>query len=159
MKVEELNIGVKINCDIANPSEQDYNDINELYLKHLIIVFENQSYQTLPFVKLISQMGQFANYEQMLWKQDGNNTGKGKTILYRSFTWEGEDNDYPVQRVTGEKTEKGMATGISRNGELDWHSNMNGDMDRARGVVHKVHCSVKTSSIYGHNKSIRRFTR
>ena len=23
-------------------------------------------------------MGQFANYEQMLWKQDGNNTGKGK---------------------------------------------------------------------------------
>ena len=28
-----------------------------------------------------------------------------------------------------------MATGISRNGELDWHSNMNGDMDRARGVV------------------------
>ena len=41
MKVEELNIGVKINCDIANLSEQDYNDINELYLKHLIIVFEN----------------------------------------------------------------------------------------------------------------------
>ena len=46
MKVEELNIGVKINCDIANLSEQDYNDINELYLKHLIIVFENQPYQT-----------------------------------------------------------------------------------------------------------------
>ena len=51
MKVEELNIGVKINCDIANPSEQDYNDINELYLKHLIIVFENQSYQTLVICK------------------------------------------------------------------------------------------------------------
>lgn len=50
MKVEELNIGVKINCDIANLSEQDYNDINELYLKHLIIVFENQPYQT--FVEL-----------------------------------------------------------------------------------------------------------
>ena len=135
MKVEELNIGVKINCDIANLSEQDYNDINELYLKHLIIVFENQPYQTLPFAKLISKMGQFANYEQMLWKQDGNNTGKGKQPYIDPFTWEGDDNDYPVQRVTGEKTEKGMATGIFGNGELDWHSNMNGDMDRARGVA------------------------
>jgi hypothetical protein len=28
-----------------------------------------------------------------------------------------------------------MATGIFGNGELDWHSNMNGDMDRARGVA------------------------
>ena len=41
----------------------------------------------------------------------------------------------PLQRVTGEKTDKGLATGIFGNGELDWHSNMNGDMDRARGVA------------------------
>ena len=77
-------------------------------------------------------MGQFANSEQMLWKQDGDNTGKGKQSFIDPFGWDGSDNDYPVQRVTGEKTEKGMATGILGNGELDWHSNMNGEMDRAQ---------------------------
>lgn len=135
MNIEELNIGVKINCDISKLTEADYEYINELYLEHLIIVFENQPYQTIPFAKLISKMGTFANHEQMLWKQNGDNTGKGKQPYIDPFGWEGTDNDYPVQRVTGEKTEKGMATGIFGNGELDWHSNMNGDMDRARGVA------------------------
>ena len=78
MKVKPLSIGIQIDCDIANLTEQDYNDINDLYLEHLIVVFKNQPFQTLPFTKLIAKMGHFANSEQMLWKRNGENTGKGK---------------------------------------------------------------------------------
>ena len=133
MKVEKLNAGILIDCKIDKLSEQDYQDINELYLDHLLITFKNQPFQTVPFARLINNMGSFANWNQMLWKQDGTNIAKQEYIDPQSF--EGPDNDYPLQRVTGEKTEKGLATGIFGNGELDGHSNMNGDMDRARGVA------------------------
>lgn len=133
MKVEKLNAGILIDCDISNLTEQDYQDINELYLDHLLITFKNQPFQTIPFAKLINKMGSFANWNQMLWKQDGTNLAKQEYVDPATFN--GADNDYPLQRVTGEKTDKGLATGIFGNGELDWHSNMNGDMDRARGVA------------------------
>lgn len=133
MKVEKLNAGILIDCDICNLTEQDYQDINELYLDHLLITFKNQPFQTIPFAKLINKMGSFANWNQMLWKQDGTNLAKQEYVDPETFN--GADNDYPLQRVTGEKTDKGLATGIFGNGELDWHSNMNGDMDRARGVA------------------------
>lgn len=133
MKVEKLNAGILIDCDICNLTEQDYQDINELYLDHLLITFKNQPFQTIPFAKLINKMGSFANWNQMLWKQDGTNLAKQEYVDPATFN--GPDNDYPLQRVTGEKTDKGLATGIFGNGELDWHSNMNGDMDRARGVA------------------------
>ena len=133
MKVEKLNAGILIDCDICNLTEQDYQDINELYLDHLLITFKNQPFQTIPFAKLINKMGSFANWNQMLWKQDGTNLAKQEYVDPATFN--GADNDYPLQRVTGEKTDKGLATGIFGNGELDWHSNMNGDMDRARGVA------------------------
>jgi alpha-ketoglutarate-dependent taurine dioxygenase len=133
VKVEKLNAGILIDCDISNLTEQDYQDINELYLDHLLITFKNQPFQTIPFAKLINKMGSFANWNQMLWKQDGTNLAKQEYVDPATFN--GADNDYPLQRVTGEKTDKGLATGIFGNGELDWHSNMNGDMDRARGVA------------------------
>jgi len=133
VKVEKLNAGILIDCDICNLTEQDYQDINELYLDHLLITFKNQPFQTIPFAKLINKMGSFANWNQMLWKQDGTNLAKQEYVDPETFN--GADNDYPLQRVTGEKTDKGLATGIFGNGELDWHSNMNGDMDRARGVA------------------------
>ena len=43
MKVEDSSIGIKIHCDIANLQNKTTQDINELYLQNLIIVFENQS--------------------------------------------------------------------------------------------------------------------
>ena len=134
MKVEKIrDVAVKIDCDISKLTEQEYQDINELYLEKLIIVFENQPFETIPFTKLIHKMGTFANWEQMLWNQDGS--ARPKTEFIDPFIFDGDDNNYPLQRVTGETTDKGMATGIFGNGELDWHSNMNGDMDRARGVA------------------------
>mgnify|MGYP001195969487 CR=1 FL=1 len=53
-------------------------------------------------------MGSFANWEQMLWKQDGSNLGKQQ--YQDPFIFEQADNDYPLQRVTGEKTDKGLPT-------------------------------------------------
>ena len=134
MKVIPLvNAGVLIDCDISKLTEQDYQDINEIYLDNLLIAFVDQPFETVPFAKLCHKMGGFANWKQMLWKQDGANIGNPQYV--DPFTFEGDDNDFPLQRVTGKKTDKGLPTGIFGNGELDWHSNMNGDMDRARGVA------------------------
>ena len=57
MKVVPLNIGIQIDCDIRNLTEQDYKDINDLYLEHLIVVFKDQAFQTLPFTKLCAKIG------------------------------------------------------------------------------------------------------
>ena len=66
MKVEKIrDVAVKIDCDISKLTEQDYQDINEIYLDKLIIVFENQPFETIPFTKLIHKMGTFANWEQI----------------------------------------------------------------------------------------------
>ena len=65
-------LGVEIKCDISTLTDADYDYINELYLDHLIVTFKNQKFSTLPFAKLISKMGIFANHEQMLWKRTGD---------------------------------------------------------------------------------------
>ena len=88
-------VAVRIKCDITKLTEQDYQDINEFYLKNLIIVFENQPFETVPFAKLIHKMGTFANWEQMLWHQDG--TSRPKSEYIDPFTFEGEDNEYPYK--------------------------------------------------------------
>ena len=71
-----VNAGVLIDCDISKLTEQDYQDINEIYLDKLLIAFVNQPFESVPFAKLIQKMGSFANWEQMLWKQDGTSIGK-----------------------------------------------------------------------------------
>ena len=52
MKVVPLvNAGVLIDCDISKLTEQDYQDINEIYLDKLLITFVNQPFETVPFAK------------------------------------------------------------------------------------------------------------
>ena len=47
MKVVLLvNAGVLIDCDISKLTEQDYQDINEIYLDKLLIAFVNQSFES-----------------------------------------------------------------------------------------------------------------
>ena len=54
MKVEKIrDVAVKIDCDISKLTEQDYLDINEIYLDKLIIVFENQPFETIPFTHIV----------------------------------------------------------------------------------------------------------
>ena len=63
MKVVPLvNAGVLIDCDISKLTEQDYQDINEIYLDKLLITFVNQPFETVPFAKLCHNMGGFANW-------------------------------------------------------------------------------------------------
>ena len=76
-----------LKCDLTKLTDQDYQDINELYLKNLIIVFEDQPFETIPFAKVIHKMGTFANWEQMLWHQDG--TSRPKSEYLDPFTFEG----------------------------------------------------------------------
>ena len=50
MKVVPLvNSGVLIDCDISKLTEQDYQDINEIYLDKLLIAFVNQPFESIPF--------------------------------------------------------------------------------------------------------------
>ena len=103
--IKTENAGIQIDCDISKLTDKDYQDINELYLDNLLVTFINQPFETLPFAKLIHKMGTFANWNQMLWKQDGSNLSKSGFV--DPFVFETDsltsdpDNSYPVQRVQG----------------------------------------------------------
>ena len=137
MKIRPLeNCGVEIlDVDITTLSSVDYAEIKEIFLEHLIVVFKNQPLKVVPYARLIEGIGKIANWEQSVWRMDGSvlyDNYKGQYV--DPFTYIGADENFPVQRVTGKKI-KGDPTGIFGEGKLDWHSNMNGPFNRARGVA------------------------
>jgi len=137
MKITPLNnCAVEISdCDIRELTEQDYVDIKESLLRDLVVVFKNQPRLTVPYMKLIYRMGQgnVANWDQCTWDIHGNVLfNKAKEVI-DPFNYEGIDDLYPVQRVTGQ-IKNGKRSGIFGTGTLDWHSNYNGP-GRANGVA------------------------
>jgi alpha-ketoglutarate-dependent taurine dioxygenase len=135
MKIKPLNnCGVEItDIDISNLTEADYQEIREIFLQELIIVIRNQDIKTVPHAKLIHKLGFIANFNQTVWNTEGNLSQYFTGKYIDPFTYEGVDGEFPVQRVTGKKV-NGLISGINGYGILDWHSNMNGPMNRARGV-------------------------
>lgn len=135
MNIKPLNnCGVEIvDIDITNLNSADYKEINELFLEHLIIVIRNQPCLTVPYAKIIQSCGNIGNWSQANLDIDGNVLENKPEKIIDPFTYTGPDNLYPVQRVTG-KVKDGKPTGIFGQGRLDWHSNMNGPFNRARGV-------------------------
>jgi hypothetical protein len=136
MKIKPLNnCGVEIvDIDVTNLTESDYEEINEIFLQHLIVVIRNQPRLTVPYAKIVHRCGKIANWAQSIWDIDGNVIENKPNDIINPFTYKGADDQYPVQRVTG-KIIKGERTGIFGQGKLDWHSNMNGPFNRARGVA------------------------
>ena len=135
MKIKPLDhCGVEIlDIDLRNLTDNDYVEINEIFLEHLIVVIRNQPVLTVPHAKLIQRLGKIANWGQSRWDVDGNLLKNKPTDIINPFTYTGPDDQYPIQRVTGKK-KNGAVTGIFGSGKLDWHSNMNGPFNRARGV-------------------------
>ena len=70
-----------IDCDIPKLTEQDYPDINEIYLDKLLIAFVNQSLNPI-FAKLIQKMGPFGKLGTNALKQDGTSIENKIQILY-----------------------------------------------------------------------------
>jgi alpha-ketoglutarate-dependent taurine dioxygenase len=136
MKIKPLkNCGVEIvDIDISNLTLTDYKEIKDIFLEHLVVIFRNQSLQIVPYAKLIEGIGHIANWKQCQWDIDGNLNKYYTGSYVDPFTFVEEDKYFPVQRVTGKKIE-GKMTGIFGSGKLDWHSNMNGPFNRARGVA------------------------
>ena len=135
MNIKPLNnCGVEIvDIDITNLTDADYEEINELFLEHLVVVIRNQPMLTVPYAKIVHRCGRIANWSQAIWDIDGNVLENKPEKVINPFKYSGPDKSYPVQRVTGQIKE-GKRTGIFGQGKLDWHSNMNGPFNRARGV-------------------------
>ena len=136
MNIRPLNnCGVEIvDVDITNLTESDYKEINEIFLEHLIVVFRNQPRLTVPYARIVQSCGRIANWSQAAWDIHGNVIENKPADIIDSFNYSGPDDLYPVQRVTGQ-IKDGKRTGIFGQGKLDWHSNMNGPFNRARGVA------------------------
>ncbi len=134
MKTRPLkNVGVEVyDIDLTKLTPQDYAEIKEIFLSELIVTFKNQKVLTLPFARLISSIGSVANFNQSAWNMHGERIEIQSSP--NPFTWEKPDSEFPVQRVTGMK-KNDHDTGIFGQGILDWHSNMNGPFNRARGVA------------------------
>lgn len=129
MKIKPLsNCGVEIlDCTVENLTDDDYQEIKNALLDKQVVVFKNQTRQTLPFAKLMYKLGNhsIANWEQCRWDVHGNFLEDKSKNFINPFTYNGSDDLYPVQRVTGQKI-KGKWTGLFPTGKLDWHSNFNG---------------------------------
>jgi taurine dioxygenase len=136
MQIKPLDYcGVEItDIDLANLTDDDYAQIKEIYLQHLIIVIRNQKVATVPYAKLIQRLGTIANWKQAVWDIFGKPSKFFTGSPVDAFSFTGPDYMFPVQRVTGKKI-NGQRTGIFGQGKLDWHSNMNGPFNRARGVA------------------------
>jgi taurine dioxygenase len=136
MKTKPLDYcGVEIvDIDITNLTKSDYEEINEIFLQELIVVFRNQPRLSVPYAKIVSKVGKIANWAQARWDVAGNIIRAPNSPVPDPFTYTGLDHLFPIQRVTGQ-IKNGRSTGIFGQGKLDWHSNMNGPFNRARGVA------------------------
>lgn len=134
LKTRKLkNVGVEIyNFDLSTATSLEYAEIKEIFLSELIVVFKNQKVLTLPFAKLVSSIGEIANFSQCAWDRNGNRVKIEQFVDPKN--WPTDDSLFPVQRVTGMK-KNNSDSGIFGQGILDWHSNMNGPFNRARGVA------------------------
>jgi alpha-ketoglutarate-dependent taurine dioxygenase len=142
MKIIPLNnCGVEIaDIDISTLTDDQYQQIKEVYQEHLIIVFRNQPVQVLPFAKLCQKLGiGIANWSGCIWDFYGNlqegatlEEGLWHDILPDPFTYKEADDKFYVQRVTGEQINN-QDSGWFANPELDWHNNIN-NPNKARGV-------------------------
>ena len=135
MKIKPLDhCGVEItDIDICNLSADDYKEINEIFLQHLVIVLRNQPLLAIPYARLVQSIGNIANWGQCIHDSRENYIAPGSIPNIDPFTFTGPDHAFPVQRVTGKRI-NGEPSGIFGTGKLDWHCNMNGP-DRARGVA------------------------
>jgi alpha-ketoglutarate-dependent taurine dioxygenase len=138
MKIRSLNgCGVEIlDVDISALSDEDYKEIKNIFVDNLIVVFRNQPQLTIPYAKLVQGIGRIANYQLCHWDSEGNFL-KDKIDEISPFLYKGEDKFYPVQRMTS-KVVNGKISGIFHQDTLDWHSNMNGPFNRARGVAYQA---------------------
>lgn len=149
MKIVPLkNCAVEIlDCDLENLTERDYAELKEIYLNELIIVFKNQPRKTVPYMKLIYSFskGDIANWGQCQWNIHGNLLSNKPKDPVDPFTYQGEDDLYPVQRVTGQ-IKNGKRSGIFGTGKLDWHSNYNGPGRASCVGLHGVSEAIKGTS-------------
>ncbi|OUU16682.1 MAG: hypothetical protein CBB97_22475 [Candidatus Endolissoclinum sp. TMED37] len=121
MNYRELEINIEQTSPVMSEAVMD------VLKKDLIVVIKKQNTDSLNFARLIHNMSNIANWQQLSWKQDGS---KFEATEYLD-PW--ECTFYPVQRVTAEKRD-GQYTGIFPKGKLDWHANLNGPT-RADGVA------------------------
>lgn len=138
MKIKSLNgCGVEIlDVDISTFGMVEYEEIKNIFVDNLIVVFRNQPQLTIPFAKIAQSIGRIANYHQSLWSSDGKLL-INKIDEISPFLYTGDDRDYPVQRITG-KVIDGKVSGFMGLNKLDWHTNMNGPFNRARGLAYQA---------------------
>ena len=143
----ELNNGVAVQLEDADITTlDDANDIKDTLHQRLIVVLKHQNKLPWNFVNFIEKIGTVANYRQMIYTKEGE-FYLGKTPP-NTDKWDKDKELYPIQRTTGNKNKKGIATGIFSSGILDWHANLNG-LDRADGVALQGWCGcVDTSTSF-----------
>ena len=120
--------------DMIKLENKDILEISPSYLsgslfERQVVVFKKQPLKVVPFVALCESVGKgLGNIGDFVWNQDGT-IFQGSREGLSALSWQGEDEDFPVQRVTGEikkenKFHHGFS-GIFPAGELGWHSSYN----------------------------------
>lgn len=118
--------------DISNFTQEDSRFLRELLLKELIVVIREQTTDPLNFARLIHEIGDICNWNQLNSDLDANSVPNLQEYP-DIYGWD-RNTIFPIQAVTGKKSKDGSYNGIFPVGKLDWHCNLNGP-DRADGVA------------------------
>ena len=119
--------------DITQFQQVDYDHLRTLLEQEQVVVLKKQTTNPWEYTRLIEKLTpKYAlNYNQFAFETDGHAFSRNAVVP--TWKWQGTKKGYPVQRVTGKKS-NGKFTGIFSTGKLDWHANLNGP-DRADGVA------------------------
>lgn len=154
MKITKLNnVGIEISdIDITNLTSDQYKCIKKFLIEELIVLIRRQEYKNpYYFAKLVSNMGDIGNIEGCNWHYPDGNTYNpvpytGKKIPVNN--WQDNPQYFPVQRVTGNKNQRGYRTGIFGTGTLSWHSNLNNPKNAAGVALQAIHGVEGTSTSF-----------
>lgn len=142
-----------VNVKIEDLNLEQKQTIKELLFEYGIIVLRKQTLCPAEYTRFVNDIGPIHEFDELVWNQYGEWTGK-LTSLPNPATFEPKDQ-YPVQRVTGQKINDKF-TGIFATGTLDWHSDMNRyDIGDGTALQGYTGCKNTSTLILSTNKAYR----
>lgn len=107
---------------IENLTFDEKAKIKNLLFEYGVVLLRNQTTCPAEYTRFVNDIGPIHEFDELMWNQYGEYKGVPESFP-DPLTFEPKDQ-YPVQRVTGQKI-KDKFSGIFATGTLDWHSDMN----------------------------------
>jgi alpha-ketoglutarate-dependent taurine dioxygenase len=148
--------------DFNNISSDEWMEIGQLHLNHLVTIIRNTNLEPTSFHPFIQKWGDprsiqtlkiMKKYQKSFSRLVEDARVNADYLSEEDKSWirilvlnlvvrDAEGHMTPVVKVTGKKNEKGEPLGLFADGELLWHSNESGNLTFTPGVALFAHDGV-----------------